>query len=241
MLLCSSAGCDDDNNYNASGYSYKYPAWASGGSANIEVSVTGDIDVENCETGQEATVSFSRFPHSYKEFQEVRDRLKGTPQGAIALQLMAYELLRHNYDDGVKAIQLNTTSSKYQQCIDRMCDVFGITGVTDDSDGSDLRPYQVAAYLQGAMRDTGYNPDEPYTVKLTVSTNKSQYMGTFQTYMISFMIYTDGYDGGSRLGACALWTKKSGETNDGYIVWDASAIHLRVREIGYGTTFNGLK
>lgn len=200
----------------------------------IEFQVSGDIDVENIQPGQKGKVSFNRFPTSYAEFRQVKLDMDRTPQGAVALELMAAELYRRNHSEGEEAFKICNTTTNLNDVIKGFKDVF------DGYEGRQKTPYQVAAFLEGANWENGYNPTEPYTVNVEVSANGATYSNTYQTDEISFIIFTQGSDSGSRLGVNALCTSKPGEPA-GYIISSCPALYAQVREISFNATFNGLK
>ncbi|MCF0218840.1 MAG: hypothetical protein HUK14_03585 [Muribaculaceae bacterium] len=202
--------------------------------SKIECQVSGDIDVKNIQPKQKGKVTFNRFPATLAEFKEVKAELDKTPQGAVALQLMAAELYRRDHAAGEEAFKLTNTTTNVNTV------VRGFKGVFDGYEGRRNTPYQVAAFLEGANWENGYTPKEPYTVVVEVSANGASYSSTYQTDVISFLIYTQGSDSGKRLGVSVLSTAKPGEPS-GYIVSNCPPLYFQIREISFTVPFPGLK
>lgn len=204
-----------------------------------QIIVKGDINLnlDNRDLfNTEASVSFPRFPADIDEFQQVREVLKQTPQGAVALQLMAMELYSRSASEGEKAFAMCNISSNIKSITSRCHDLFQQT-----IDQRSIRPYQVAAFLQGATPENGYNPSEPYTVCMKVSVNGATYSNDFQAKVLHWVIYTSASDSGSRLGPDVIFTHKPGEPNDGWVVFNSPALVSRAREISFSAKFDGLK
>lgn len=205
---------------------------------DINVTLEGEIDMELSSeelVGTEASVSFDHFPASLAEFQQVREKLKDTPQGAVALQVMAGELFRRNAEEGEKALALVNTQTNMPSCIRGLKDKF----VGQYANGYD---YHFASFLQGATPENGYNAPLPYTIRVCVSVNGKMPFQTYQTDVISLAVYT-GNDEQARLGFEVLRTDKPGEVNDGYIVSNSPILYsnAHIREKAFKAEFNGLK
>ena len=65
------------------------------------------------QTSNVITVNFDKFPATINEWKDMQSKLGGEPQGAVALQVMAFELYRTNRADGEQALRLNNTSTNY--------------------------------------------------------------------------------------------------------------------------------
>lgn len=214
---------------------------SSGDGSPITVKVSGDINIDRDNSqlvGQEASISFNHFPNSLSQFEAILPTLKETPQGAVAAQLMAMELYRRNRDEGEKAFALCNVKSNVHSIMERVPDLFGYAGTAYGGDGY-ARPYQVASFLQGANRDNGYTPTEPYTVKVKVSPNGAVYSENYQAKMLYLNVITQGNDQGNT--PCQVVnTRKPGEPT-GWIIFNCPGLYSQCKEIGYGTDFKGLK
>ena len=125
---------------------------------DIDVKIEGTIDHQKLVEGQKGSVTFNRFPATAQEFKEVREKIGKEPHGAVALQIMAYEMFRRNQRIGMECINLNSTntnSGEKSSAVRQLRLLF-------NNDNSS-RPYQMAAYLKGATFENGYSPTKPYT------------------------------------------------------------------------------
>lgn len=206
--------------------------------SDIKVSMEGTIDHNTYTEGQRASVTFSRFPRTVEEFQKVREILAVEPHGAVALQIMAYEMYRRNPETGLECIRLNNTitnSGKNSSAVRQLDQIF--------SKDNSSRSYQMAAYLKGATHENGYNPTEPYTVEVTVDKGRRYgYSNDYQTTVLYLYVLTKGKSSPDVL--YVLKTKKPDETSERgkyFIVNNSPGLYSRVREISFDATFNGLK
>ena len=78
---------------------------------DIDVKIEGTIDHQKLVEGQKGSVTFNRFPATVQEFKEVREKIGKEPHGAVALQIMAYEMFRRNQRIGMECINLNSTNT----------------------------------------------------------------------------------------------------------------------------------
>ncbi|MCI6154391.1 MAG: Ig-like domain-containing protein [Bacteroidales bacterium] len=203
----------------------------------IQVTMTGKIDHQVFTPGQGGKVSFDRFPVSVAEFIQVREQIGTEPQGAVALEVMAMEMYRRNRNIGLECLKLCNTSTNVNSCVGRLKELFG-------KDVNYARPYQMAAFLEGATPENGYNPTEPYTVSIQVRENRPyQDSGIFQTKVLAFWIECGGSKPGSKRGIEVLKTKKPNETSKGkyFIVFNCPDLYFQVEPISFDATFNGLK
>jgi len=201
----------------------------------LEVSIDGKIDHETYTEGDHGTVSFNRFPKTMAEFKEVREKIGTEPHGAVALQIMAVEIYRTvNKKLGEDCMRLNKAKAYQQNDLNKMLDKFGKSTVK--------QPYIMAAFLDGATPENGYNPTKPYTVKVRVSAGmKYVPYNDQQTTLLYLEVATSGYDGGWR-GLGVFKTLNPKETSEGkyFIVNECSSLFLDVITPSFSSTFNGL-
>lgn len=225
-LSCTAYNSGEDENCSTANYPVS------------ELKVKGKINLNLSNSkllNTEASVSFPRFPANLEEFEQVREVLKETPQGAVAVQLMAMELYSRDPEAGKQAFEMCNVASNVSSMVSRCYELFHY------GPGSGYqRPYQVAAFLKGATPENGYNPTEPYTVRLKVSANGATYSNTYQAKVLSWVIYTSASESGSRLGPEVIKTAKPGEP-DGWIVFNSPCLVSSAREISFTETFRGLK
>lgn len=203
----------------------------------LKVTMTGKIDHEKHTPGQSGSVSFNRFPASVAEFKEVREKIGKEPQGAVALEIMAMEMYRRNRDVGTECLKWCNTFTNTGACLDRLKEIFG-------KDVNYARPYQMAAFLEGATPQNGYKPNEPYTVTIDVRENRPyQDSGIFQTKVLAFWIHCGGGKPGSKKGIEVLKTLKKDEKSKGeyFIVFNCPDLYFQVEPISFSAPFEGLK
>ena len=201
----------------------------------LTVTISGSISHTDYDITEKGEVSFNRFPASVKEFNEVREIIGYEPHGAVALQIMAYEMYRRNKEIGLECIKLNNTTNNITSATSRLDELFG-------NDANYARPYQMAAYLKGATWDNGYKPDKPYTVEIEVNqATPYQYTETYQSDMLFLDILTQGKPSGRDV-VWVIKTHRPGEPSEGkyFIVNNCPNLYSQVRQISYTTPFEGL-
>ena len=77
------------------------------------------------QTSNVITVNFDKFPATINEWKDMQSKLGGEPQGAVALQVMAFELYRTNRADGEQALRLNNISTNYNSTVERLREIMG--------------------------------------------------------------------------------------------------------------------
>lgn len=204
-------------------------------SAKLEVSMSGAINHTTYTLGQTASVSFNRFPKTVAEFKEVREKIGGEPHGAVALQIMAYEMYRRDRTIGEECVKLNNLTNNVTLPLSRLRELFG-------TDVNYARPYQMAAMLKGATPENGYNPTKPYTIEVRVSAgNPYQYSSIYQTNVLYLQLLTQGRDNGV-VGVDVLNTLDPNQPSGGkyFIVFACSSVYSQVKAISFSATFKGL-
>ena len=201
----------------------------------LDVTMSGEISHTDHTPGQSATVTFTRFPANKSEFNTIREQIGHEPQGAVALQLMAFEMYRRNKTTGEKCIRLNTTSTGVTDMLSRLKELFS-------KDSYYARPYQIAAFLKGATPENGYSPQKPYTVEIEVSNAiEYQYSNDYQTNALCLRVLTKGKDKGAE-EVVVLKTAKPGETSNGsyFIVFNCPGLYAQVKQPSFTSPFKGL-
>ena len=201
----------------------------------LEVSISGAISHATYNKEESGAVSFSRFPATVTEFKRLREQIGGEPHGAVALQLMAYEMYRRDRKRGEECIRLNNTLTNVNPATSRLNELFG-------NDANYARPYQIAAYLKGAAWDNGYRPDKPYTVEVEVNQGRPyEQSNDFQCTVLNLIVRTQGKSGGSDM-VQVLKTSKPDEPSEGkyFIVFNSPGLYSQVRAISFETPFQGL-
>lgn len=204
--------------------------------SELEVKITGSINHTTYTEGDEGSVIFNRFPATMEEFKQVREKIGREPHGGVALHLMALEMFRRNRTLGEQCIKLVNVSSHFPGVIRQAKENFG-------GDVNYNRPYQVAAFLEGATPENGYNPTKPYTIKVTADAGtKYVYSNTHQTEVLYLRVACAG--GGTypyRKAAVLKTANPNEQSNDEYfIMFEAPGLQSQVAPISFKAKFNGL-
>jgi hypothetical protein len=201
----------------------------------LEVSISGKISQTVYIAVQSGKVTFNRFPASVEEFVKVREQIGGEPHGAVALQVMAYEMFRRDRTVGEECIRLNSATVNVSTPLRRLGELFG-------SDENYRRPYQMAAFLKGATPQNGYSPSKPYTIEVRVSKGvKYQHSNDYQATAIYLELLTKGKDKGAEQVA-VIKTLKPGEPGEGnfFIVFGCAGMYSSVKNISFANPFKEL-
>ena len=207
---------------------------------DLDVQISGSINHTTYTAGESGYVTFNRFPASVEEFKMVREQIGTEPHGAIALQVMAYEMYRRDKKIGEVCIRLNNTMTNISLPLERLRELFG-------GDNYYNRPYQMAAYLKGANPENGYNPTKPYTVEVTVDPGlKYVKSSIFQTTVLNLRIKSEGRLLSSKQGfdqVAVIKTKKPGEPSQGtyFIVQNNPGMYSQMAPISFDAEFKGLE
>ncbi len=155
---------------------------------SISVSFKGDLDPNKWKKGQEVSVTFNRFPTTVEEFKQVQAQLGEKPQGAVVLQLMAFEMWHKDAKAGKECVELANISNNWYSVESRVKEVYG-------GDASYGRPHLVATFLKGAKPENGFKPEQPYTVIIRSSINKEiERSEMLKGFVLHLDVYSDGYD-----------------------------------------------
>ena len=204
-------------------------------SERLEVTITGDISHTEYTSGQSGTITFNHFPTTVEEFKQVREQIGSEPHGAVALQLMAFEMFRRDRTIGEECIRLNTVTSGVPSPLRRLNELFG-------KDAGYARPYQMAGFLKDASPANGYNPSKPYTVEVKINPGiRYQQSSIFQTNVIYLQVSAPGRKSG-KVGISVLRTHKPDEPSEGkYFITDSCGdLYFQVEPVSFTTPFNGL-
>ena len=119
-------------------------------------------------SGGTAKVTFTNVPVSYEEFRTVYEQLLGTTSyGVCAMMPMAFEMWGRNHDTGEQCLKLITGSTCYNEVMREMPRHMEASEHSPAND-SYVQRCLPAALLEGATKENGYNPTEPYTVNIAV-------------------------------------------------------------------------
>lgn len=236
MLLCGCGGAVETSTLastkSASGSSVSSVSSSQPlvGDAAASFAVRGTIDPERWQPGVEAEATMSSVPRTAEQFRAAQQRIGATPQGAVLLQIAAFEMYRFNPAVADQCVAMNNTPTNATSVQRRLRELV----VRDDPHYS--RPYIAAALLAGATPENGYQPGKPYTAKVRVNPavgyQQSQMLhGT----VLQLQVYSDGYDTHWR----AIQVVKP-QGSDYYVVSNCPACYTQCKEIAPGATYKGL-
>lgn len=199
-------------------------AFAGTGQASASAATT----VPTTQSKGLKTVSVEALPKSVAEFTTLREKIGKTPEGVVALQVIALGMY-----------------SEYGQSVGEEClDMINtVTGLTDHARGrlrewyvkgiNEPRPYQAAAYMKGATPENGYNPTKPYTMEMNITEVRETEDATLYTVRLKYS--------GSQTSKDIRITVKQPD-DDPYCYINANpSMYMKVRAKKKGTTYNGLK
>ena len=204
--------------------------------APIDAVLSGRISHTTYTRGQTGKVTFNRFPATVEEFEQVREKIGGEPHGAVALQIMAFEMYRRDRTLGETCIRLNSTLNNVNPATSRLRELFG-------NDAGYARPYQMAAFLKGATPQNGYKPTKPYIIEVKVSDVRTyQNSNDYQTQVLCLNVLTNGKLSGSEIVE-VLNTLKQDEPSEGkyFIVFNAPGLYSQVQAVSFANPFQGLE
>lgn len=184
-----------------------------------KASIKGNISHNTWEGDAATSVTFDAFPTTINEWKSIQQKLGCEPQGAVALQVMAFELYRNNRTDGEEALKLNNTSTNYTCTVERLKEIMG-------KDQYYARPYIAWAMLEGATPENGYKADPPFTINMKVDPNKKyQNSQMLHGTVIYLLIDSKGWDTNWR----GVEVVKP-EGSDYYVVSNCPAIYTQCKE-----------
>lgn len=199
------------------------------------ITIEGDINHTEYTGGVESTVTFEHFPKNVAEFNDALDKLGQEPQGAVVLMLMAMELYRNDSIAGLECLKTINTETNLPGALRQIKEKLRPNNPKD----SYARPYLVAAFMQGATPENGYNAPTPYKVKVrTNPVNGYQESNSLKGYVLYLQVESQGYDTPWRgVEVC----KSKGDSH--YRIVNCPSMYTQCKEISWKTDaeFHGLK
>ena len=125
--------------------------------------VEGKLDMEAPAANQSETVTWTNFPANVAELRDAQRQIGNTLGGAVALQLMAFEIYRHDRSEGEEAVRLVNYKSNVQSVLSVISQRYSKSEYSPEEDLY-VQPYIVASFLKGATTANRYTPDEPYSI-----------------------------------------------------------------------------
>lgn len=195
----------------------------------LSVSIEGEINPTTFVSGQKGSVSFNRFPASVEEFKQVRNRIGKTPHGAAALNIMALEMYRRNANIGMQCLEIIGTKNY----------VAPKGALMNKLKGGVKKPYQYAAYLDGARYDNGYKPTKPYTIRVKVDEGRQYGKSGNDIIYLNLYIVNNGSDKDAIIKLTRHDEENMDPKNEYFLVYMSDA-YSNVRDIKFDRTFEGL-
>lgn len=158
-------------------------------SGDFSCSIDGAISHDTWDASQRSEVTFARFPASLGEFETAFGKLASEPQGVVALQVMAFELYRHDAGAGEKALRMINTDVNCTQTLRQLKEMM------NTSDAYYSRPYLAWALLKGSTPENGYTPTEPYAVQVRVNPSAKYQESEFLSGTVIYLqVQSKGWD-----------------------------------------------
>ena len=127
----------------------------------------GNMDKEYVANAK-AKVTFTNVPSDYEEFLTVYEQLLGkTSYGVSAMLPMAFELWGRDHELGKQCIALITGGTCYNEIMRQLPAHMELSSQSP-ADDPYVQRCLPAAVLEGATKENGYNPTEPYTVNMVI-------------------------------------------------------------------------
>ncbi len=129
--------------------------------------VEGNIG-EDYVASAKARVTFTHVPADLHEFQTVYEQLLGKMSyGVCAMMPMAFELWGRSHEEGEQCLKLICGATCYNEVLRELPRHMEASEHSPAGD-SYVQRCLPAALLEGATKENGYNPAEPYAVNISV-------------------------------------------------------------------------
>ena len=148
------------------------------------------------EEAYQTTVSINRIPHTLDKFLELRDQIAYTPQGAVAMMIVAFRIYQQYPVEGMKCLTANSTYPLIGPAPNNpgAYDGNAMNNTTTLRQRLSELSYLPFIYYMGASPQNGYTPDAPpYQVEMY--TNPHSYIESNDgTMRIKLFVKTQGAD-----------------------------------------------
>ena len=173
-------------------------------------------------------VKIKKFPETVDEFVAMCEEQNMTPEGAVAMQVVALAMCSEiDLATGLECMELiNTPTGLTSHARDRLREWYG-------EGSNDPRPYQAAAFFQGAKPDNGYNPKRPLTVEVYVMEETEEEDYDLVTVRLAYT--------GSESSKDIRITLMRPDDEDYYYIHSNNSMYVKVKKKKRGTTYNGLR
>ncbi len=155
----------------------------------ITFNTKGSINPTVYKAEETATISFNGFPKTVAGFQQAQEQLGTTPEGAVLLELFAFEIYNHDHAAGEECIQLANVSNNIS-CVLRI-----LKDRYNPSMGDYYTPQLVASFLEGATPENAYKANKPFKVTVRTSpTHKYEDVNSLKGTVLNLSVFSNGYD-----------------------------------------------
>ena len=151
---------------------------------------TGVCTIQSVTPGvaKDGTVTIGAIPATEAEFDALQAQLGTSPEGCIALQLVAMQMFQNDPKLGAVCLRKNNTDTNYSSVESRLKELFR-------ANDSYARLHLVATFMKGATVGNGFNPTFPYAIKVRKAPNKpDQKSQLLKGYVKYYEVYSEGYD-----------------------------------------------
>lgn len=140
------------------------------------------------KVAKDGTVTIGAIPTTEAEFDALQAQLGTTPEGCIALQLVAMQMYQNNPKVGKICLQKNNTDINLSSVESRLKELFR-------ENDSYARMHLVATFFNGATVENGFNPTFPYAITVRKNPNASDEKSqSLKGYVKHYQVYSEGYD-----------------------------------------------
>lgn len=200
--------------------------------ADIDFSFDGEIDVTEggWQPGQKCTITFSGFPQTLEGLKKAQEKIGGRAEGAVLLQLFAFELYGHNYTTdkalGEECVKLVNVENNYTS-------VFSIIQDKYNPKYQDTyMPYLVASYVKGASANNAYKATKPFQITIQssyASAPQDVSLAKGTNIYLQVLCYGTDQEGGSWRG-CEVMKQKGSPY---YKVFNCPGMYLGVLPVSF--------
>ena len=184
--------------------------------------------VSNAHRGPKKTVKIEKFPESVAEFQALWEEKGITPEGTVALQVIALGMCSEiDLETGLQCMEMiSTPTGLTSHAKDRLREWYA-------AGTNNPRPYQAASFMKGAKPDNGYNPKRPLSMVMRIVETKELEDGDLVTVRLEYS--------GSESSKDIKITVKRPDDDEYYYIHANGSMYTKVRKKKRDTTYNGLR
>lgn len=142
---------------------------------------------------------------------------------------MALEMYRRNANIGMQCLEIIGTKNY----------VAPKGALMNKLKGGIKKPYQYAAYLDGARYDNGYKPTKPYTIRVKVDEGRQYGKSGNDIIYLNLYIINNGSDKDAIIKLTRHDEENMDPKNEYFLVYMSDA-YSNVRDIKFDRTFEGL-